>query len=520
VPILVLLDLLKRAGLPREALGPLAPVLGKAETNAALGIKKIVQNQKADGGFGLWPSDSEASEAVTVTALYALKFAQELQIEGAARAFDKGSEWLGGRVGQEGEQDALHNGYVLARFAELNIYEQPWDQQIAFVENVRRNPGAGLTDLTNALRLLAAHKSKSWSSFGQKFDTQAVGKELAGRLKKNLARFDPAAWSRGDAEMYRALGFGFGGAGQLSAALGALEEFGGVPPELETKARAWLLGAMKNGYWTSTFDTAQVIFNSRAMLGREAAQAARDKAAGRTITAYARDGGKLGEMQRIPGGYSVRLKDPGATSVLGEIRLEGMAAGEVAYAYIGAEVPYASVAAQSQGISVERRFRRITAKGSEPLDLTPEPDAEHPLPAGEGRVRAAEQSLHVGDLIVSELRVKRPAAPRGGTPPSQFLVIEDGIPSFAEALENDATYLADAKIQPKEDSYWNSIKETRRHPDKTVRIARILPGGEFRLYQVWRVNHAGKGNIPPANASDMYDEGIRGNTGAVRVDAQ
>ena len=35
------------------------------------------------------------------------------------------------------------------------------------------------------------------------------------------------------------------------------------------------------------------------------------------------------------------------------------------------------------------------------------------------------------------------------------------------------TYLADAKIQPEDDSYWASIKETQRHPEKTVRIARV-----------------------------------------------
>ncbi|HLF96364.1 MAG TPA: MG2 domain-containing protein [Methylococcaceae bacterium] len=523
VPNLVLLDLLKHAGIQREALGPLAPVLGKAEANAALGIRKIVQNQKADGGFGLWPSDSEASEPVTVTALYALKIAQELQIEGAARAFDKGSEWLGGRIDQPGKNSGMNNGYVLARLAELDIYQQPWDQQIAFVENVRKNPNASLADLVNSLRLLAAHNDKSWSSFSQKFKDKAVRQELATRLQKTLARFDPAAWSSGDAEMYRALGFGFGGAGQLSSALGVLENSGNLKPDLEAKGKAWLLDAMKNGYWTSTFDTAQVIFNSRGLLGKEAAQAAKDQADGRKIAAYAQDGARLGDLERIPGGYTARLKDPGGAERLSEIRLEGLAEGEVAYAYINADVPFASVAPHSKGLSVERTFRRITATGSGSLDLTPsssDPSAGNPLPPGEGRVREAQQSLHIGDLIVSEVRVKRPPAARGGAQPSQFLVIEDGIPSFAEGLEADATYLADAKIQPKEDSYWNSVKQTLRYPDKTTRAAKIAPGGEFRLYQVWRVNHAGKATIPPARAFDMYDESIRGNTGAARVEAR
>ena len=61
IPNLVLLDLVKRAGISPNELGPLAATLTKAERNASLGIKKIIQNQKTDGGFGLWPSDPNSS---------------------------------------------------------------------------------------------------------------------------------------------------------------------------------------------------------------------------------------------------------------------------------------------------------------------------------------------------------------------------------------------------------------------------------------------------------------------------
>ena len=86
IPNLVLMDLVRRAGIARDQLGPLAEPLEKAEKNAALGIRKIRQNQKGNGGFSLWPSDSDASPAITATALYALKFAKELKIEGAEGA--------------------------------------------------------------------------------------------------------------------------------------------------------------------------------------------------------------------------------------------------------------------------------------------------------------------------------------------------------------------------------------------------------------------------------------------------
>ena len=172
----------------------------------------------------------------------------------------------------------------------------------------------------------------------------------------------------------------------------------------------------------------------------------------------------------------------------------------MAYATIKVDVPYPAVKPYAHGLKVERSFLRITPEGSKPLDLT------KPLPRGA--------------TVVSEVRVKRDPVKDAGVLPSQFLVVEDGIPSFAQALDEDETYLADAKIQPKDESYWSSIKETRRYPEKTARIARLLPGGELRLYQVWRVTFAGKAAIPPARAFDMYDESLQGNTEARSVRAE
>ena len=88
------------------------------------------------------------------------------------------------------------------------------------------------------------------------------------------------------------------------------------------------------------------------------------------------------------------------------------------------------------------------------------------------------------------------------------------MPSLGQAIDDDRTYLADAGVQADENDYWASVKQTQRYPERTVRIAGVLPGGEMKLYQVWRVAFAGKATIPPAQAFDMYDESIRGNTGA------
>jgi uncharacterized protein YfaS (alpha-2-macroglobulin family) len=84
-------------------------------------------------------------------------------------------------------------------------------------------------------------------------------------------------------------------------------------------------------------------------------------------------------------------------------------------------------------------------------------------------------------------------------------------------MENDRSYLADAKVQAKEDSYWGNIKETQRYPDRIVRVAKLRAGGELHLYQVWRAMRSGNAAIAPATALDMYNEAVQGNSVADRL---
>jgi alpha-2-macroglobulin len=504
IPNLVLLDLVKRAGVTREQLGPLAATLTKAEKNAAIGIKKIVKNQKTEGGFGLWPSDPNPSVPVTLTALYALKFAKDLKIEGAERPYYKGMGWLGQIKPENLDQSGTLAGFELSRIAELGGYQQPWKEQIAYVEAIKRQTEVGITDLIYALRIFAAHKEKSWSRFNEGFKDTTVKEELIGRLKKALDQFEPQTYigaAGGQAQLVAALGFGFHVPYVVSAGMGVLDELQALPQYLETKLKLTLLSYMRNGFWVCTFDSAQVIFNTRAILSREAAAFAEEKAAQtRKVVVRKKDGSELGPLTRIPAGFVGTFAQPGTPADLAELQLEGLGPAEVAYGAITAEVPYASVKSRSQGLTVERSFQRITPGGAQPLDLT--------------------KPLHKGDLVVSEVLVKRDLLQDLKSLPSQFLVVEDGIPSCAQSIDEDEKYLADAKIQPQDDDYWGSIKETQRYPEKTVRIVKLLPRGEIRIYQVWQVAYTGRANVPPARAFDMYDESLQGNTEArtVRVE--
>jgi uncharacterized protein YfaS (alpha-2-macroglobulin family) len=180
--------------------------------------------------------------------------------------------------------------------------------------------------------------------------------------------------------------------------------------------------------------------------------------------------------------------------------VDGLGTTEFASSAITANVPFEAVESKSDGVTIQRKFMRITATGKEMLDLS--------------------RPLQKGDIVISEISLKRDSVRDARSVQSQFLVVEDGIPSLAQAIDDDRTYLADAGIQADVDDYWASVKQTQRYPERTVRIAKVLPEGDMKVYQVWRVAFTGKATIPPAHAFDMYDESIRGNTGAQAVQVE
>ena len=510
VPNLVLMDLVRRAGIDREQLGSLAEILIKAEKHAGLGVKKILQNQKSNGGFSLWPSDPEASREITLITLSALKLAKDLKIPGAESGFDRAGEWLSEQMQKEEQAQAqvpekgarsfsTLDGFRLSLLAQTGWYGQPWQQEIAYVEAIGKQETPSLLDLVYALKIFAAQKDQSWNRFNESLKKTTLKEAMIEKLKKAGDQLgeDGKAKTGGNPNAWfsDALGFGFGPSYLISSVLGVLDDLGALPPALETKLKGTLIAGMKNGYWTSTFDSAQVIFNTRGILTREATAAAQEKASGaRRILLRKKDGAELGVLTRIPAGFVGRFDDPGAPDLLSRIQIDNLTANEFAFAAITADVPYPSVASKSDGVTLERRLYRVTATGREVLD-----------PA---------RPLHQGDAVVSEVEVRRGTGQGDRSGQSRFLVVEDGVPSLARTIDEDKTFLADAGLQADTEGYWARVKQTLRYPDKTIRIVEVPPGEGIHLYQVWQVGFSGTASIPPASAFDMYDESIQGNTAA------
>jgi len=167
-------------------------------------------------------------------------------------------------------------------------------------------------------------------------------------------------------------------------------------------------------------------------------------------------------------------------------------------------VPFAATRPTANGLRVQRVLLRIDGHRASPI-----------LPGA---------TLARGDVVVSGILVERtvPDSTAGSydASPSDFVVVEDGIPSIAEPIEDDRTYLADAGVQPDDDSYWATVKETQRHPDRTTRVIALKPGASMTVYQVWRAAFTGRASIPPSRAFDMYDDGIAGNSEALEIAAQ
>jgi hypothetical protein len=330
------------------------------------------------------------------------------------------------------------------------------------------------------------------------FDPAANQDPVPGLLKKAsalYAAYDPAAYQLAGSAEREQFGFGFGEPYLIAQYLGVMDHFGALTDGDRRSAEKRLMANFKFGIFGSTFENANVVLATRELLKREAKELRAGAGDRRVLGA---DGSLLGVVAPIPGGYSGTLLALSNSKALQSLSIEGLRPQELVTAYAEVAVPFKEVSSQARGISVVRELRKITPTGS--------------------AVLLEGQELSVGDVVVSKVRVTRDDAPHTGNL-SAFVVLEDGIPSFAEGIEEDRTYLADAKIAPDAGSVWGEVKDTLRYPDRTERVLKVVPGGIVDTVQVWRVGYAGTATIPPAKAFDMYNAELQGNSPPLTVQA-
>jgi alpha-2-macroglobulin len=501
LPNLLLLELVERAGITEEQLKPLGLTssVTRARANARLGVQRLLASQRPDGGFSLWAGDANASIPLTAIAARVLNLAVERKIEGAERALVHAQGWLAGRI-RDGEQipSSGLGLWELEILNEIGVHYETHRRSIEVVQQALAQEDTSLTELVAALRILDLRSREYW--FTSQADKAMVGtgaastrEILAARLKQRVHQLADGGYVESVRSDFAELGFSRDEPALVAAVLGALSGTEALDEALRADLTHRLLERMRRGWWHSTFDTAEVLFRIRTLLTAEAEAwraLPREAAPGRTLRVPATGAGF--ELQPVPGGFAASIAVERAAE-LAQIEVDGLRPDEVASATLTALVPFEATRRLGNGIDVERVLRKIESQGTSIV--------------GEGAV------LERGDVVVSEITVRRAARSFRGAfdaSPSDFVVVEDGVPSIAEAIEDDHSYLADAGLRAADDHVWADVKQTLRYPDRTVRVLNLQPGATMVLHQVWRIGFSGHATIPPPRAFDMYDEETAG----------
>jgi hypothetical protein len=502
IPNLVVYDLLKKSGVKDTDLGAYSELLKKVNDQGSVGLRKIVTNQKENGSFSMWTSDSSGSEAITLMVLDGLRLAQELGFkEEVGDSIQKAEQFLKStNTSWITQASAGEMPYFLATQARSGLIYG--EQSVAYVENITHAPAPSYREITAVLQILAGARGRSDESLGKRLKgivSEPQVKALVAKLEISLRDFlDGKTAESPNVRQAGYFDFEIGSSAFVSSALGTLHNYGALNPELLKSAKNYLISNMRNGMWRSTFESAEVIFNVRKIISEESEQL--KKLAGKSaLMATLRDGSILGELAPAIGGFRGEFKVQGKTTdIFPEIKIAGLPADARAYASIRASTPNSMVRVGSeQGIKVERNFYRVEASGAKKLeDLT---------------------QLKIGDIVISEVVVLAGTSTDPNLKPSKLLVVEDPLPALAEPVLDDQTYLADAGVKRTDhDQVGAKLVETYRYPDRTTRAYQVIwPEGSqqaVKSLSVWRVAYKGQAAVNAAEAFDMYDDRLRGNS--------
>jgi hypothetical protein len=489
LPNVALLQMVEAVPGLSEDFGEFAPLVRKARSNVSIGLKKLLAFQKPNGGFSLWPSDPEPSPAVTLLVASVLQKISAAGVDEGDRAMWKASSWL-----EKESKRSSWSGYELVQLSRLNSSNDVTELQSSFVRNTATNNAATLADVVYAMMLVQRYQSMSWHSFNTQLADIAPLPILSAKLTTLLARplegveLDAAAFSP------EPLGFGPGRTQLLGAALEVLQSLDPIPATLVRKVKNQVVADVRDGYVWSPFDSAELISSILPTVLEEIKSASEENG---PLEVSDSSGQALLKLNPIRGGFAGKTALlPDATVDLSKLKVSGISGTYSLVASLNVDVPFSTLQELNQGVSVSRTLHKIVSAGTV---LVPEDGA-----------------LNVGDVVVSKVEVTRLADRRRwfNAQPSDWFVVQDGVPSSAESLDDDKTYLADAKLVPAGDTYWSQVKETLRYPAHVDRVVRLLPGATFTSYSVWRVGFKGTSVVAPARAFNMYAKGLEGSSAA------
>lgn len=512
VPNLALLKLIDDAGLSAEDLGAAAETLVKARANVSLGLSKILKNQTAPGGFGMW-ADSAPDVFMTLIALDGLKIAaRHGEYSGVEQAISRAERWLENENAVQkviaGAGSDFEKAFAISKVMSSSVWGWSNRESLAgFIKEVAASDRSSIFTLTTALKILTTWQGDNRGTILKEYQLEPVVPVIYAKLAAALKGFDSGQYTEAlrarlvSTEDDSSLGFSGRSSQLIAAAMGELRRSPLFRKEDLSAAKVQLLNEFRNGMWDSTFDTAQVILNASTVIADEATTIRAMVAQSSLPVLKTGQGKKIGTLSATVGGFSGTFTGSKLTAAdVRNLKIENAPSDIIASASFKVFVGDKEIVERDSGVLLERSFVVLSN--------------------GTTRETKTLDDLKVGDVVVSRVKVLRTGNVPQSSVPSRFLVIEDPVPSVGEAIEADETYLAEAGLlKGNENVFQKNARSTLRYPEKTIRVleASAAIRTEHELANVWRVRYRGKASLPAAQASDMYDEGVRGNTLSIPV---
>lgn len=476
-------------GCTEQTMSSLLPNLAAAQAAEKLGLKGLIDKeglgkritagldrlkrmQQDNGGWGWW-SGGDTDAYLTAYVMWGLHLAR-------SAGYPTGVEFHRGRARMQAMFDRDRDAQPDTRAMMLYVLALDKAAAPARIERVisekSKLSAVGLAFLGLALRETGDKRSA------------AMARELAGMavVEGSLAHWPVDPGRRWD----------FPTEGTTEATAMAAKLIAAETPEspLINKAAAWLLAKRSRGYyWTNTKTTAFAILGLTDALARSG-----EMIPDGTVTILVN--GKevwlkswnAADAMRRPDSVTVALDARQGEHVV-EIRKVGGSPVNASVEWSWREQD--AVADSAGGLSISRSYYRLVpSQGGGKLTYGLEP---------------LSGPLHVGDVVAVSLRVNSASRQR-------FLVIEDRLPTGAEALEGFEGY--DLRGRPE---WWSGWFDRRELGDSRVRWYPQFMwtnGGAYTY--LMRFTNAGLFRVAPARIETMYDATAQAWSDSVTLEVQ
>jgi len=462
LPLLAFRGLAERFGMPEPS---------DAKQRIERDLSQIVQRQRGDGGFGLWPESLRSEPWVSPYALWVLYLGKTAGYFIPQDVFSRGERYLAG-LGELRDKNDLPFK-VFANFVLAQIGKPDPAGASALVELRRELPlesralllwTLATLKLDGARKLLLAELESSLTIRGNRVEVE----------------IDQALDPRGLSSGVRAQAM------TLSALLAARPDH-----PLAAGLVRGLLDARRGGSWQSTQESAFALLSLDAY-GR--AQEAKPPSflarafMGETQVFAPKFSGFEGVAQKrslplsgLTFGEPLVFDKQGDGTLFYEARLK----------FARSELPVASLEA---GFSVTKNLRTISRD-----------ELLHPL----GHSTQSSNSFEEGELVLVDLEVLAPDTRR-------FVVLDDPLPAGFEAIDFS---LANTSSQLSPDlgsssGYAWAWSRSEIRDDRVLHFIDEMPPGLYRFAYVARATTSGRFVTPPTVVREMYQEDVMARTAA------